>query len=125
MKKTITLMGDEHNITQSFEKSMCVMKTGTRATNTQAPYDTIDINFGDIVHDFNVLESSSVIFKINPNDEHYYVTMFGIMFAPIESDLDKKVKKLNEIENEINALNTEHNEILDTIKRTDNKKISF
>lgn len=77
--KVINIMGDDMRVIKSFDKAVC--KHGTTGGLTAEPYNMVDIDYEQVVYDFNVLESSSVVFKLNPEDEHYYVTMFGSMFS--------------------------------------------
>ena len=124
-KKEIILMGDATVVVRSFEEAICTMPTGTRASNTVEPFDDIDIHLGTIVYDFNVLESGSVVFKLNPKGESYYVTMFGIMFSPSEGDVKEKMGEIKGIDEEISALYEKRNKILETLEHCDDKEIGF
>lgn len=118
-------MGDAMVVEKSFDEAICTMTTGTIASNTEEPYDDVDIDFGTIVYDFNVLESGSVVFKLKKDDEPYYVTMFGIMFSPSEGEVKSKIGEIKSIEEEISFLYDKRNKILDTFEHCDDKKISF
>ena len=82
--KKLNLMGDDYIVIKSFNEAMCIH--GTRASMDREPFDSIDIEPNQKVYDLNVLETSSIVFKINKDDDFWLITMFGKMFQTMEGE---------------------------------------
>lgn len=109
-------MGQEIVVTKSYEAAVCINSFPISAAGTEEPFEDEEIQLGDLVHDFNVLESGSVVFKTKP-DGPYLVTMFARSFAPPTRELKSKVEELIKIEDEIDSLSERREEIWESISK--------
>lgn len=109
---TITLLDDEISIEKEYEMAVCVYETtGQNFTN----FEDVPIKLGQKVFGVKILETGSIIFKLEPDSESYIVTMFPQMFGfPTEEQMIE-VKNLEET---ISKSQYRINEIYKSIQRT-------
>ena len=109
---TITLLNQEITIEEEYEMAVCIWETtGQNLSN----YEDVPITLGQKVFDIKILESGSIIFKIEPDTPEYTITMFPQMFGfPTEEQMIE-VKNLEEA---ISKSQDRINEIYENIQRT-------
>lgn len=110
--KTVNFFDKEIGITKEFDLAVCVIET--RGTNLN-DYSTIEIELGQKVYNFKILESGSVIFTLSQDSEDYIVTMFPQKFGfPTEMQLTE----IKELEKTVKESLNKINEIYNSIQRT-------
>ena len=125
MNKQITIMDRTMGVVRSFDKAICTCVTGTRANHTVHPFGQSDVKFGDVLHDFHVLESGSVAFKLDPKDESYCLSGFGIMFSPHTEANEARVNFVNVQQGKINKLLDKRNVVIEEFEHCDEKPIFY
>lgn len=112
-------MGKDMVVEESFFTAICLWET--RASNLENFEDEV-IPFGKRVFNVKVLETTSIVFTLEPEATEYYVTMFPQMFGfPTEEQMEK----INLLEETIDKSQEEINSIFENIKRTGHAEINL
>jgi len=110
--KTIKIFDKEMSIKDEFDVAFCVWET--KGTNLDDYTDQL-IEVGQAVFDVKILESGSIIYKIEGYGDSYFVNMFPQMFGFPEKEQIDEIKFLRDEKSKISDRITE---IYESIKRT-------